>query len=149
MNKILVSLFFIVSLTASAAEIQTITVDEKHIQIGLEKGQVGEFYSINPTLEIEIDTSGYAFPSASNLDSNEPNTIQLIIDGEHQFTVILESGVDKYSLNIDTLIPRFKEFNGFKPGDQFVIAIGFLEIDHVTKEQKFNVQWVGMGNVET
>jgi hypothetical protein len=44
MKKFLASLFGIASVTASAAGMQTITVDEQHIQMGLAEGQVGEYY---------------------------------------------------------------------------------------------------------
>lgn len=148
MKKFLASLFGIASVTVSAASMQVITVDEQHIQMGLAEGQVGEYYAIKPAIEIELDASGYKFPTIPGQESNEPNAIQLIIDNEHQFTSYWELGVTKYTLNNATLIPRIKDFNGFNSGDQFVIAIGVLVIDHVKKEQAFKVQWVGMGKVQ-
>jgi hypothetical protein len=148
MKKFLASIFGIVSVTASAAGMQTIKVDEQHIQMGLAEKQVGEYYTIKPAVEIELDATGYKFPAIPDQSSSEPNAIQLIIDNEHQFTAYWEPGVTKYTLNNATLIPRFNEFNGFNVGDQFVIAIGILVTDHVKKETAFKVQWVGMGKVQ-
>lgn len=148
MKKFLASLFGIVSVTASAAGMQIIKVDEQHVQMGLAEGEVGEYYAIKPAIEIELDASGYKFPAIPGQESNEPNAIQLIIDNDHQFTTYWEPGVTKYTLNNATLVPRFKDFNGFNSGDQFVIAIGVLVVDHVKKEQAFKVQWVGMGKVK-
>src|SRR5690606_19323349 len=148
MKKFLASLFGVASLTASAAGMQVIKVDEQHIQMGLAEGQVGKYYSIKPAVEIELDASGYEFPVVPGIDSNEPNAIQLIIDNDHQFSACWEPGVAKYTLNNATLVPRFKDFTGFNAGDQFVIAIGILVTDHVKKEQVFKVQWVGMGKVQ-
>ena len=148
MKKLIAALIGLASGTAMAAEIQTIKVDEKHIQMGLAEGQVGEYYSIKPAVEIELDATGYNFPVVPGIDSNEPNAIQLIIDNEHQFTAFWEPGVTKYTLNNATLVPRFKDFSGFNAGDKLIIAIGVLVTDHVKKEQVFKVQWVGMGNVQ-
>jgi hypothetical protein len=148
MKKFLASLFSIATVTASAAGMQAIKVDEQHIQMGLAEGQVGEYYVIKPAIEIEIDATGYKFPAVPGQNSNEPNAIQLIIDNEHQFTAFWEPGVTKYTLNNATLVPRFNDFDGLNAGDQFVIAIGILVFDHVNKEQEFKVQWVGMGKVQ-
>jgi hypothetical protein len=74
--------------------------------------------------------------------------LSVIIDNEYQFTALWEPGVTKYTLNNATLVPRFSDFDGFNAGDQFVIAIGILVIDHVKKEQVFKVQWAGMGKVQ-
>lgn len=147
MKKFIASLFGIASVTAGAAEIQTIKVDAQHVQMGLAEGQTGEYYLINPAVEVELDATGYQFPTIPGQDSNEPNAIQLIIDNEHQFTAYWEPGVTSYTLNNATLIPRFNDFKGFDAGDKFIIAIGSLVVDNVKKESVFKVQWVGMGNV--
>ncbi|GGD09484.1 hypothetical protein [Halopseudomonas salina] len=148
MRKFLASLLSIASVTASAAGLQIIKVDEQHIQMGLAEGQVGEYYEIKPAIEIVLDASGYHFPPVPGQDSNEPNAIQLIIDNEHQFTAYWEPGVTNYTLNNSTLAPRFNDFSGFNAGDQFVIAIGVLVTDHEKEEQVFKVQWAGMGSVQ-
>ncbi len=147
MKNYLMSLLITIPFFSNAEEIQIIKVDEQHIQMGLAEGQVGKYYLIDSATQLQLDAEGYEFPDVAGLNSNEPNAIQLIIDNDQQFTVPWKSGVTKYTLNSDTLIARFKDFKGFKSGQQFVIAIGFLVTKNANKEQAFKVQWVGMGKV--
>jgi hypothetical protein len=99
-------------------------------------------------MEIVLDATDYDFSNASGQDKNEPNSIQLIIDNEHQYSARWESGVTKYTLNRTTLAPRFKKFTGFKARDRFVITIGTLIIDNLKKQQEYKIQWTGMVKVK-
>nr|WP_086938052.1 hypothetical protein [Thaumasiovibrio occultus] len=148
MYKFFAALMTIASLTASAAGMQVITVDDQHIQMGGAENEEAEYYVINPAVEIELDASGYQFPTVPGHESNEPHAILLIIDDEHQFTADWEPGVTQYTLNNATLVPRFKDFNGFNAGDEFAIGIGILETDHVKREQVFILQWAALGKVQ-
>ena len=134
------------SMVASAAEVQTIKVDDAHIQMGLPEGEEGAYYSIEPTNELLLDATGYRFDAIPALASVEPNAIQVVLDERRQFTAYWEPGVRRYRLTGGTLLPRFKPFTGFKSGDQFVIAIGVLSLEG--GQRVFKVQWVGIGNVQ-
>ena len=148
MSKILAALIFLFLTVNNAAAMQTIFIDDKHIQMGLPEGQEGEYYTIKPAVEIELDATGYQFPYFDKLENRSPNAIQLVIGNDRQYTVFWKRDISKYVLNNATLIPRFKDFDGFNAGDQFIIAIGQLTTDYEKKKQVFKVQWVGMGRVE-
>lgn len=134
------------STVVGAAEVQTIKVDDAHIQMGLPEGEEGEYYSIEPTNEIILDATGYRFDAIPALASMKPNAIQVILDKRRQFTAYWEPGVSRYRLTGGTMLPRFKPFTGFKSGDQVVIGIGVLSSEG--GERVFKVQWVGIVNVQ-
>lgn len=134
------------SMVVSAAEVQTIKVDDAHIQMGLPEGEEGAYYSIEPTNELLLDATGYRFDAIPALASVEPNAIQLVLDGGGDFTAYWEPGVSRYRLAGDTLLPRSKPFTGFKSGDRFLIGIGVLSLEG--GQRVFKVQWVGIGNVQ-
>jgi len=141
-------LFYIILLTQNIyAGDQYIQIDDVHIQMGREKGDEGILYEISPANSIIVDASNYNFPKYKELENDSPNAIQLIIDNDHQYTANWVAGTTKYSLTRENLIPRFKEFEGFKAGDKFILAIGQLTLDDIKKQQVFKVQWVGMGVV--
>ncbi len=149
---VLVAIFLTIAIAmylifSKTVPVQTITVDDQHIQMSLPEGQVGEYYFIKSALGIELDASNYQFPKLNGSNNGTPSSIQLIIDTDRQYTVDWKPGVKKYMLNSATLIPRFKAFSGFKDGDEFAIGIGQVEIDYVSKEHHFHAQWVGMGHV--
>ncbi|MDJ0777661.1 MAG: hypothetical protein QNJ85_07355 [Gammaproteobacteria bacterium] len=147
MKQLLLSLLLLLPLTLPALDLQVLTVDERHIQIGHDNGEQGDFYAIESASEIEIDATGYDFRHYEGMQSNQPNLIQVVIDDERQYFVRWQAGVTRYRLNRSTMVPRAREFDGFMPGDRFVIAIGQLGLD-AASEQVFMVQWAGIGEVQ-
>ena len=120
MKHWIVLCLFVLPMAGAASDLQVLTVDEHHIQIGHAEGEQGNFYAIDSAAEIEID--------------------------ERQYFIRWEPGTTRYRLSQGTMVPRDREFGGFLPGDRFIIAIGQLGLDH-TNEQVFMVQWAGIGRV--
>ncbi len=146
MKQLLLSWLVLLPLAVPAADLQVLTVDERHIQIGNEAGEQGDFYAIDSAIEIELDATGYEFQKYDGMANSQPNLIQVIIDQERQYFIRWETGTTRYRLNRSTMVPRASEFEGFMPGDRFVIAIGQLGLDQ-NREQVFMVQWAGIGEV--
>ena len=144
MRKLISIVLAILSIDLFAAENQNIIIDNEHIQIGLEQGKVGSFYSIKPCSSLIVDISQYKFEKLKGMSTNVPNSLQIIIGNKGKFSLVVKPGISKYYLNSATLIPESEAFGGFKSGEQVVLALGEL----ANGKKDFNVMWAGIIKVQ-
>ena len=55
MKKVIASLMALMPIWSSADPVQTLIIDDEHIQMGLPEGEVGKYYTINPARKVAID----------------------------------------------------------------------------------------------
>ena len=127
-----------------AAEISRIVVDDEHLQMQRKDGSTPSYYIISSGYALEIDASQYEFRIPDALKISRPNSVQIILGGEQNFSAKWPTTGSVLSLSESTLSPNpgSQPFKGFQKGQEGVIAIGVLD------NAKFSVIWAGMFRVQ-
>jgi hypothetical protein len=125
-------------LTTNAPVIQ---IDEMHRMNNRPAGVRGEIYHIPASAAVVIDATGYKFDVLVGFEGKPLNSVQIVQDKTHQFTLTWEAGKTRYELSKDTLKPvsGSHPFEGFKVGDEIVLGIGIIY-----EARQFAVVWVGI-----
>jgi hypothetical protein len=121
-----------------------VVVDAAHSQVGQPKGTTGTHYVLAPTSRIRVDARQFDF-SKSLYPDVKPNAVQVVLGDRRQYTAEwVPSGL--VSLSRATLVPMNSSppFDGFKSGDQAVIAIGEQRMDEAQKEIVLKLLWAGL-----
>jgi hypothetical protein len=152
--RLLLTLFFSVvalycyadekSNTILVTNAPVIKIDETHRMNNRPAGVPGDTYHIPVNSTVVIDATGYKFDVLVGFEGKPLNSIQIVQDKTHQFTLTWEAGKTRYELSKDTLKPvsGSQPFEGFKVGDKIVLGIGF-----VYEVRQFAVVWAGMVEV--
>ena len=121
-----------------------ITIDEMHRMNNRPAGVQGDTYHIPASSTVVIDATGYKFDVLVGFEGKPVNSIQIVQNKTHRFTLTWEAGKTRYELSKDTLKPvsGSRPFEGFKVGDRIVLGIGI-----VYETRQFAVVWAGMVEV--
>lgn len=122
-----------------------IKVDSAHLMMQRADGSQADFYHAPACSSIVLDATGYTFDIPVELRGVPLNSIQVVQDKTHQFSLMWEPKKTSYELSAATLHPLrgSQSFEGFKTGDKLVVAIGVFE-----QPKKFSVVWVGMIQIQ-
>ena len=121
-----------------------VVVDAAHSQVGQPEGTKGVHYVLAPTTRIALDTRQFDF-SKSLYPNVQPNAVQVVLGDQRQYSAKwVPSGT--VELSRATLVPMNSSpaFDGFKSGDQAVIAIGEQRVDEAKKEIVLKLLWAGL-----
>ncbi|SFN99444.1 hypothetical protein SAMN05660284_02683 [Formivibrio citricus] len=138
---------FVFAVSAMAAG-NVVLVDHAHMQLG-DNATSKLSYSVSPSSEIVLDLGNYKFTLWPKSEP-APDSVSVVIADNQQYYLQLQPGKKKYSLSRSTLTPRAGSipFSSFASGQQIMIAIGRLRIDHIKKEEAFRVHWLGLVDVK-
>jgi len=121
-----------------------VVVDVAHSQAGQPQGKPGVHYELAPTTRISLDARQFDF-SKSLYPDVQPNAVQVVLGDQRQYYANwVPSG--QVLLSTGTLAPMngSPAFDGFKAGDQAVIAIGAQRLDESKKEIVLKLLWAGL-----
>ena len=126
-----------------ASEIPRVVVDDEHLQMQRDAGSTPPLYEIEPGAAVEVDATKYAFRVPQQLKPKRPNSVQLILAEDQQFSATWPSAESTLILSKESLSPNAgsSPFKGFISGQEGVLAIGVLD------GSRFSVVWVGMFRV--
>ena len=127
-----------------AAEVPRIVVDDEHLQLQSEAGVSPPYYEIPAGVSLEVDASHYNLQLPEALKGERPNSLQLVLGTDQQFSAEWPASGRKVLLSEKTLSPNpgSRPFGGFQSGQEGVVAIGVLS------GPRFSVVWVGMFRVQ-
>jgi hypothetical protein len=123
---------------------RTIVVDSAHSQVGQPEGKTGLHYVVPPAARIVLDARQFDF-SKSLYPDVQPNAVQVVLGDRRQYSAPwIPSG--RVQLSRATLQPLngSPPFEGFKSGDQAVVAIGEQRVDEGHKEVVLKLLWAGL-----
>lgn len=122
-----------------------IKVDDNHLMMKRADGSQAEPYRVSACAGVVLDATGYTFDIPLDLRGRPLNSIQVVQNKTHQFTLTWQPDKTRYELSAATLRPSpgSDPFEGFKAGDKIVVGIGVLE-----QPRKFGVVWVGIIEVQ-
>ncbi|MBA4387063.1 MAG: hypothetical protein C0404_03720 [Verrucomicrobia bacterium] len=125
---------------------QRIVIDDAHLQLQRADGSAPAVYRIDATMELILDASQYTFSIPPKLNVSRPNSIQLALGKDRQYSATWSPDRTVHDLNKKTLRPSSQSiaFDGIRQSDEGVIAIGHLD----PARKNFAVIWVGMFKVE-
>ena len=126
-----------------ATEMPRVVVDDAHLQMQQEAGSTPPLYEIESGTAIEVDATDYNFRLPEQLKGQTPNSLQLILAEDQQFSAAWPSSKNTLVLSKESLSPNAgsSSFRGFRSGQEGVLAIGVLD------GSRFSVVWVGMFRV--
>ena len=126
-----------------ASEIPRVVVDDEHLQMQRDAGSTPPLYEIEPGAVVEVDATNYAFRVPEQLKVHSPNSVQLILAEDQQFSATWPLAKRTLILSKGSLSPNpgSSPFRGFVSGQEGVLAIGVLD------GSRFSVVWVGMFRV--
>ena len=122
----------------------TIVVDAAHSQVGQPEGKTGVHYVVAPTTRILLDARQFDF-SKSLYPDVQPNAVQVVLGDKRQYSAPwMASG--RVQLSRSTLQPLngSPPFDGFRAGDQAVVAIGEQRVEEGHKEVVLKLLWAGL-----
>ncbi len=137
------------SLRASNAPFYPVlAIDDAHSQLPHADGTQGAKYELAPATGVILDSTGYRFDIPAQLKVDRPNSIQVLIGPQRQYTAEWKPQNGRQVLDASTLHPMKQSppFAGFQSGDSVVLGIGQTTIEGSTL--KFGVIWVGMADVK-
>jgi hypothetical protein len=125
-----------------------LSVDNDHLQLQHADGTKPVFYELAPVRGVILDASGYKFEIPAQLKVDAPDTIQVLIGRDRQYSAEWKPTHGKQVIDASTLKPNGKSppFTGFQPGDTVVFGLGHGVIEDRTL--KFSVIWVGMAKIK-
>ena len=132
-------------------ELPILTIDKAHWQTQSISGSEPLEYTINSLKGFIISSEGFEFTLPDGSGFSSPNIIQVILGKDQLYATAYESGVELYTISTSTMVPLYGSapFNGFTPGQKFIIAVGHLAppVNQMT-QPKFTILWAGVVNVE-
>ena len=142
-GPILVTLLLILPQSALSDDAQVLVVDAAHSATAQPEGVEAPKYSLNPS-PFTLDVSSYEFDVPDQLIAKGPNSLQVIIANNQQYSVAIPGGAKHIIVSRETLRPNpgSDQFDGFESGQTLILAIGHLE------GSAFSVFWLGMAEVK-
>ena len=122
----------------------TIVVDAAHSQVGQPEGKTGVHYVVAPTQRLLLDARQFDFKKSLYPDV-QPNAVQVVLGDRRQYSAPwMPAG--RVQLSRSTLQPLdgSAPFEGFREGDQAVVAIGEQRVDEARKEVVLKLLWAGL-----
>ena len=126
-----------------ASEFPRVVVDDEHLQMQRDAGSTPPLYEIMPGAAVEVDATNYAFRLPEQLKGQSPNSVQLILSEDQQFSATWPSAKSTLILSKGSMSPNAgsSPFRGFVSGQEGILAVGVLD------GSRFSVVWVGMFRV--
>lgn len=139
---ILATLLMMFPQSASANDTQVLVVDAAHNAAAQPEGADAPKYLVNAS-PFTLDTSVYEYDVPPHLKDKAPNSLQVVIGNDRQYSVAIEAGSEHIVVSSQTLRPNpgSQPFEAFEPGQTLILGIGHLE------GSAFSVFWVGMAEV--
>ena len=126
----------------------TLVLDNVHLQLQHSDGSKPEFYNLPVTNGVVLDASKYQFEIPAQLKVQAPNSIQILIGRDRQYSAVWKPTNGKQLIDASNLksLNQSKPFTGFTSGDTVVVGIGHSMVEN--GKIQFSVIWVGMVNIK-
>ncbi len=131
--------------------------DAAHDQLARKEGEGSRpFYRLSAGGAVDLDVSALPVavpPQLAQTGVKGPNSVQVVVSGpgvNGDYSVEWRAGVPRVRLSVDSLkantaTPRFE---GFRAGQQIIVAIGHLAPKTGSQGPVFTPMWVGMIQVD-
>jgi hypothetical protein len=133
----------------SLAVYPVLPVDDAHLLILGFDGRVGQMYELAATPGLVLDASACKFRIPAQLTADRRVAVYVFIARNKQYIADWKPRDGKQVLDASNLksMNQSKPFSGFRSGDSFLIALGYITIES-GNPQLSNLLWQGMAKVK-